>query len=112
MFRDSKQQRDITFAVHVVPRASKSEIIGQHDGALKVRIAASPVEGAANAELVRLLAKFLELPQNAIEIISGATSRRKVVRAHGANAEQLERLIATKNRTPDGTAINFSLSDH
>ena len=82
----------ITFAVHVVPRASRSEIVGKHDGALKVRLAAPPVEGAANAELIRLLAKSLNLPQNAVEVISGFNSKRKIVRARGASDEQLEQL--------------------
>ena len=92
--RHSQQGRDLTFAVHVVPRASKSEIIGEHDGALKIRLAAPPVDGAANRELIRFLAKLLRVPQNAVEIISGASSRRKVVRARGACAAQLEQITA------------------
>ena len=94
MVRYSRQDLDLTFAVHVVPRASKSEIIGEHDGALKIRLAAPPVEGAANRELIRVLAKFLKLPQNAVEIISGESSKRKLVRARGASALQLEQIIA------------------
>ncbi len=92
----TSQGSDLTFAVHVVPRAAKSEIIGQHDGALKVRLAAPPVEGAANRELIRVLAKFLKLPQNAIEIVSGCNSKRKIVRARGAHAAQLEQLRGLK----------------
>jgi uncharacterized protein len=83
---------DITFVVHVVPRASRTEIIGKHGGALKVRLAAPPVDGEANAELIRLLAKSLNLPQNAVEIISGFNSKRKIVCARGASDEQLEQL--------------------
>lgn len=96
MVHNSKDGSDLTFAVHVVPRASKSEIIGEHEGALKVRIAAPPVDGAANRELIRVLAKSLKLPQNAIEIVSGFNSRRKVVRARGAHAAQLEHLAQVK----------------
>jgi uncharacterized protein len=92
----SKQQSELTFAVHMVPRASKSEIIGEHNDTLKVRIAAPPVDGAANRELIRLLAKSLNLPQNAIEIVSGLNSKRKVVRARGAEAAQLEQLTRVK----------------
>lgn len=88
----SRHNADLTFAVHVVPRASRTEIIGEHNGALKVRLAAPPVEGAANEELIRILAKVLDLPQNAVSIVSGINSRRKVVRARGARVEQLERL--------------------
>ena len=94
MLRHSQQDCDLIFAVHVVPRASKSEIIGEFNGALKIRLAAPPVEGAANRELIRVLAKFLKVPQNAVEIISGESSRRKVVRARGARAAQLEQIIA------------------
>jgi hypothetical protein len=79
-----------------VPRASRSEIVGEHDGALKVRIAAPPVEGAANRELQRLLAKIFKLPQNAVEIIAGTNSKRKVVRIHGGDTVKLEQLILSK----------------
>jgi uncharacterized protein (TIGR00251 family) len=79
-----------------VSRASRSEIAGEHDGALRVRIAAPPVEGAANRELQRLLAKIFKLPQNAVEIIGGTNSKRKVVRLNGAEAATLEQLILSK----------------
>jgi uncharacterized protein (TIGR00251 family) len=92
----SQEKGDLTFAVHVAPRASLSEIVGEHDGALRVRLAAAPVEGAANQELIRLLAKSLKLPQNAFEIVSGIRSRRKIVRVHGGTIAQIERLMATK----------------
>ena len=90
------QDRGLTFAVRVVPRASRSEIIGEHNGALRVRIAAPPVAGAANRELVRTLAKIFKLPQNAVEIVSGANSKNKTVRLRGADAATLERLILSK----------------
>ena len=96
MTRDSQQDHGRTFAVLVVPRASRSEVTGQHDGTLRVRIAAPPVEGAANRELIRLLAKSLKLPQNAVEIVSGLNSKRKVVRIHGADPAKLEQLIFSK----------------
>jgi len=90
------QDRGLTFAVRVVPRASRSEIAGEHNGALRVRIAAPPVSGAANRELVRTLAKIFKLPQNAVEIVSGANSKNKTVRLRGADAATLERLILSK----------------
>lgn len=55
MINYSEKDGTLTFNVRVVTRASRSEIVGEHDGALRVRIAAPPVEGAANEELVRLL---------------------------------------------------------
>lgn len=84
----------LVFAVRVVPRASKTEAAGEHDGALKVRVAAPPVEGAANAELVRFLAKRLGVPAGSVEVVNGHTARTKVVRAAGAKAEDLLRLAA------------------
>jgi uncharacterized protein len=79
-----------------VSGASRSEIVGEHDGALKVRIAAKPIEGAANRELQRLLAKIFKLPQNAVEIVSGAHSKRKVVRIDGVDTATFEQLILSK----------------
>ena len=84
----------LVFAVHVVPRASKTAAAGEHDGALKVRVAAPPVEGAANAELLRFLAKRLGVAAGAVEIVGGHASKTKVVRAAGAKAEDLLRLAA------------------
>jgi uncharacterized protein (TIGR00251 family) len=88
----SEKDRGLTFAVRIVPRASRSEIAGEYNGALRIRIAAPPVEGAANRELVRLLAKSFKLPQNAVEIVSGAGSKNKIVRIAGADSAQLEQM--------------------
>ena len=96
MIRYSEQDGALTFAVVVVPRASRSEIVGEHGGALRVRIAAPPVDGAANGELQRLLAKILKLPQNAVEIIAGSNSKRKIVRITDADADRLEKLVRMK----------------
>jgi uncharacterized protein (TIGR00251 family) len=96
VIRYLETDRTLTFSVRVVPRASRSEITGEHDGALRVRITAPPVEGAANRELARLLAKSFNLSQNAVEIVSGASSRNKVVRIRGLNAKQFEQLILSR----------------
>jgi uncharacterized protein (TIGR00251 family) len=82
----------VTFRVRVAPRAARTAAAGEHDGALKVRVAAPPVEGAANAELTRFLARALGLPRSAVEIASGHASKSKLVRARGATAEQVRRL--------------------
>ena len=63
----SGRDGDVSFALRVVPRASKSEIVGFHDGALKVRIKSPPVNGAANAELIRLLAKQFGVSKSDVE---------------------------------------------
>ena len=70
----------IAFDVRVVPRASKSEIVGEHDGALKVRITAPPVEGAANAELIRLLAKSFDVSRSSVSIVGGESSKKKRIK--------------------------------
>jgi uncharacterized protein (TIGR00251 family) len=85
----SEKDHSLTFAVRIAPRASRSEIAGEYNGALRVRIAAPPVEGAANRELIRLLAKTFKPPQKAVEIVSGAGSKNKVVRIRGADAARL-----------------------
>jgi uncharacterized protein (TIGR00251 family) len=92
----SEKDRGLTFAVRIVPRASRSEIAGEHNGALRIRIAAPPVAGAANRELIRLLARSFKLPQNAVEIISGAASKSKVVHIAGADSARLEQMSLSK----------------
>jgi hypothetical protein len=86
----------LVFAVRVVPRASQTAVAGEHDGALKVRVAAPPVEGAANAELTRFLAKRLGVSAGSVEVAGGHTSKTKVVRASGAKAADLLRLLAER----------------
>ena len=66
--------------VRVVPRAGKSGLAGMRDGALLVRLAAAPVDGAANAELIAVLAAALHLPKRSIHIVSGERSRTKRIR--------------------------------
>lgn len=65
--------------VHLQPRASRSRIVGRHGDGLKVQVHAPPVDGAANAALVELLADTLGLPRRAVRIVRGATARDKVV---------------------------------
>ena len=84
----------VTFAVRAQPRASRSAICGELDGALKVRLAAPPVDGAANEELVRLLAKSLGVARQQVAIAAGATGKHKVVRVSGLTAENFERALS------------------
>lgn len=83
----------LTFAVRVVPRASRSEIAGEHDGALRVRLAAPPVDGAANEELIRMLARALSVSRTSVAIVAGSTSRLKRVAINGIAPDQLLALI-------------------
>jgi uncharacterized protein len=78
----------------VIPRAGRSGFAGLREGALLVRLAAAPVDGAANDELIALLAKTLKIPKRDIAIISGERARTKRVRIAGLDREQvLARLI-------------------
>ncbi len=80
----------VTFAVRVVPRASRNEIVGVHGDALKVRLTAPPVEGRANEALVAFLAKRLGVRKSQVEIVAGATSRRKMIRVSGVLTQEVE----------------------
>lgn len=94
MLKCSEQNDAVQFTVRAVPRASRSEIIGEHDGALRVRVAAPPVDGAANEELIRVLARALGVPRSAVEITSGLNSKLKQVRVRGTSCARVESLGA------------------
>lgn len=76
----------IVITIRVIPRARKSGLAGVRGEALLVRLQAPPVEGAANIELVGMLAATLRVPKGAISIVAGDRSRRKRVRVSGIDA--------------------------
>lgn len=83
----------VRVAVRLAPRASRTRVLGPHGDALKIAVTAPPVEGEANALLVKLLAKRLGVAKGAVRIVSGETSRDKVVEVAGASpAEAAARL--------------------
>jgi uncharacterized protein len=79
--------------VHVQPRAKRSEIVGWHGDAVKVRVAAPPVDGSANEALTRLLAGALGIPSSAIAVVAGASGRRKRVAIDGMSREDVLRTL-------------------
>jgi uncharacterized protein (TIGR00251 family) len=81
-----------TLAVHVQPGAKRTEIAGLHGAALKIRLAAPPVDGKANAALIDFLAERLHLPRGRVTLVTGATSRQKVLRVEGADEAMLAAL--------------------
>ncbi len=85
---------EATFRVRVVPRASRNEIVGVQGEALKVRLAAPPVEGRANEALVTFLAEVLGLRPRQVRVLSGHTGREKVIAVAGIEARELARRIA------------------
>jgi uncharacterized protein len=76
-------------SVYVQPRASKTMVAGMHDGCVKIRLAAPPVDGAANAALVEFVADQLRIAKSRVRVVTGQTSRRKVVEVDGVTSEQL-----------------------
>ena len=84
---------ELQLTIRVVPRASKSEIVVLEDGTLKVRVAAPPVDGAANAELVKLLAKAFAVPKSRVAILSGENSRTKRVCITGASKSAVDAVL-------------------
>ena len=97
MIRFTEKDGSIIFDVRVVPRASKSEIVGELGGALKIRIAAPPVDSAANAELIKVLAKEFKVSKSAVEILKGQTSKLKQVKILGAKSEKLAAILRREN---------------
>jgi len=98
------QEREgrISFAVRVTPRASRDAIEGEHQGALKVRLTATPVDHRANDALRRLLAERLKAPVSAVRIVAGEKSRTKRVEIAGVTRAQVRALAtpARKSRPP------------
>lgn len=82
----------VRFRVRVQPRASQTEVAGTYQGALKVRLQAPPVDGAANEALVEFLANSLGVPRRMVRIVSGGSSRAKVVEVTGIDAAAVLRL--------------------
>ena len=82
----------IRFAVRVQPRAARNEVAGVHDGALKLRVNAPPVDGAANDAIVTLLAERLHVPRRVIRIVSGVTARTKLIEVDGVARARILRL--------------------
>ena len=80
-------------AIRVVPRASRAGVAGVRGEAVLVRLGAAPVDGAANAELVDILARALDLPRRAVTITAGARSRTKLVRLEGVSRDEALRRL-------------------
>ena len=77
----------------VQPKASRTEFVGIHDQRLKIRLKAPPVDGAANKELIRFLSKRLKISRSVLDIVSGKTGRRKVVKIPNIDPELILSLL-------------------
>ena len=83
----------MSLAVWVTPGAPRSEVAGVAGGRLRLRLAAPALEGRANAELVRLVAETLGVPRRQIDLATGATGRRKLLRVRGVTLEEARRRL-------------------
>ncbi len=87
-------------SVHIQPNASRTECVGLHGEALKIRVAAPPVDGSANEEVIRFLARTLTIPVSAVSIESGLSGRRKRILLKGVTsdsaASRLHAAISTR----------------
>lgn len=82
----------VTFDVLVQPRASRAKLGPVHDNRLKVAVTSPPVDGEANAAVIELIAKSLGVPRGAVEVVAGASSRRKTIRVRGVTRAAVEEL--------------------
>jgi uncharacterized protein (TIGR00251 family) len=84
----------VTFDVLVQPRASREKVGPLHDGRLRVSVTSPPVDGEANAAVIALIARTLGVARSAVEVIAGASSRRKTVRVSGVARSVIEELTS------------------
>lgn len=85
---------DLLLTLFVQPRSSRNRICGLHEGGLKISLTSPPVDGAANDDCCRFLAKQLGVPRSAVKIVTGERSRHKRLKIKGATVQQLQQLMA------------------
>lgn len=96
-FQMHDQKTGAAITIRVTPRAGRTAISGiLEDGTVKVRLAAAPVDGSANEELVKFLAEILEVSEEQIEIVSGKTGRNKLVAIVGVDTQIVQARILAK----------------
>ena len=80
----------VTIEIRVIPRASRTRVDGERAGAILIRLAAPPVDGAANDALIAFLAETLDLPRRNITLVAGASSRNKRVKIDGLDVDAIK----------------------
>ncbi|HYK39415.1 MAG TPA: DUF167 domain-containing protein [Candidatus Eremiobacteraceae bacterium] len=93
MLEIQEQSGAAIFFVRVQPRASKDELAGEMNGALKIRLQAPAVENRANDALIEFLAELLKTPKSAVRILSGDRSRTKRIEIRGVTGQQVQALL-------------------
>jgi len=94
----SENTQGTLIQVLVQPRASKNELVGIHEDSLKIRLAAPPVEGEANKECVKFMAKLLNVPKSGVEILRGHKARRKTLLIKGLSLVAIEEILQCKSK--------------
>ena len=92
-----EQDESVVFEVRVIPRASRAKMVGEYNGALKVKLTSPPVGGAANEELIRMFSKELGIPKTDVEIVSGQASKTKRIRVRGAETARIQAILKAKS---------------
>jgi uncharacterized protein len=93
MIEIKKVPQGLIFRVYAQPRASKNQIVGAYQNALKIKLSAPPVEGAANQKCLEVLSKALSVPKSALTITGGLTSRHKEICLEHRDPDHLKRII-------------------
>ena len=93
---EDRERGIVSFTVRVQPRASRDEIAGTIEGAMKIRLSAPAIENLANDALIELLSRVLKTPKSAVRIRSGEQSRTKRVEILGVTPQQVRSLLVTE----------------
>ena len=91
-----QSDKGVELMLYVQPRASRNQIVGLHEDALKVKLTAPPVDGAANKECTAFLAKLCKLPKNSVQLVAGDSSRHKRFLLVGIDASNVESLLVKR----------------
>jgi uncharacterized protein len=92
-FNITKAEDGAAFAVHIVPKATKNEVVGKHGDALKINLISNTVGGIANDTLINFIAQKLNIKREKVEIAAGLTSAEKMVIVVGVSPQQVETLL-------------------
>jgi uncharacterized protein len=91
----SESNAGLVVRLHVQPRAKRCEVAGLHDGALKIRVAAPPVDDAANRAIIKFLSKSLGIPKSQLQILAGDKSRDKILQIRGLSLADFQARISS-----------------
>jgi uncharacterized protein len=91
-------EKSATLSVKIQPRSSRNDIVFSDGGEIRIRLTAPPVDGAANAALIKLLSDRLSVPKSAISILSGETSRNKILKISGLSTPEMESLLNIRDK--------------